>query len=166
MRKFAWLYLFAVLGIAGFLVWEEYGFDLGVGDSGSPEELAKVEVGRTDPSRLNSLLESDRTAKLTVYFEKGESVLSNSAKKQLEEWNQALEGRRVAVLVVGHASQEGAEAFNRQLSIDRAKATAEFLKSLPGNREVELDLSGVGESQPENTPERSRRVTVEFRLVE
>lgn len=165
MRKFAWLYLFVVLGIVGFLTWEEFGVDLGGQDSGVPEEVAEGEVGK-GLNKLNALLESDRRAKLTVYFEKGESALSSSAQQQLEEWNQALEGRRVEVVVVGHASQEGAEAFNRQLSIDRAKATAELLKSLPGNREVEVDLSGVGESQPENTPERSRRATVEFRLVE
>ena len=91
---------------------------------------------------------NDGTTKWVVFFDKGSYTLLDDAKSVLNEI-----GEGSVVDVVGHASPEGTEAFNKTLSENRAKAVTEFLE----NRGVKVNKS-VGEG--ENGTPKNRVVIV------
>ncbi|WP_028294435.1 OmpA family protein [Oceanobacter kriegii] len=79
---------------------------------------------------------SGRTAIASNFYEVLDSVAV-----VLEEYDKTL------VVVAGHTDSDGSEAFNQQLSEDRAHSVAEYLK-VKGINEVRLEPVGFGESEP------------------
>lgn len=56
----------------------------------------------------------------------------------------------VAIEVIGHTDSSGTKAYNQKLSVERAVVVAELLKSL-GLKNAEIEIKGLGESQPIDT---------------
>ena len=75
----------------------------------------------------------------------------------------------VQLAVIGHTDDQGDQAFNRELSLKRARRVADFLAGL-GISPGRLHVQGAGSTQPlvpnENRASRAKNRRVEFRLIE
>ena len=83
-----------------------------------------------------------------VNFETGSDVLTASAKAVLDQQAAALKGQPgMAVIIGGHTDNRGAEAYNFNLSVQRAEAVRDYLiaQGIAGDR---LTARGFGEAQP------------------
>jgi OOP family OmpA-OmpF porin len=75
--------------------------------------------------------------------------------------------RQYNIELIGHTSEEGTEEYNMQLSIDRAKQTADQFKKF-GIDSLRISTEGRGKNEPiltEGTPEelaKNRRVEIFF----
>jgi outer membrane protein OmpA-like peptidoglycan-associated protein len=102
----------------------------------------------------------------TITFEKGSYTLSASSRELIYFLANKLQDRsEYNIELVGHASQEGSEALNEELSLNRAQSVArQFMEYglIPGR----ITFRGLGESAPlyeEGEPEemaQNRRVEI------
>lgn len=102
-----------------------------------------------------------------IQFEYNSSVLRTSAYPTLDRMSSTLRGDKALSLQLdGHASEEGTDAYNMQLSIDRANAVKTYLVN-SGVDAKRISTKGYGESRPiaSNATEegRMRNRRVEFR---
>lgn len=124
-------------------------------------------------NRLNGLDDYDLVKTITVHFRTGSSLLSPTAKTEMEEvaaWTTNATSKGWVVEVVGFADSRGATQYNRNLSTRRANAVMGYLVSthnVPLRRIVQP--FGFGEDQPlaENTtPDgRAKNRRVEIRVL-
>lgn len=117
------------------------------------------EIGAAKKVSFSGVLEG-------VNFRTGSDLLTEKATMILDD--AAVEMNRfpgVAVVIVGHTDNQGGVAFNKDLSIRRAKAVARYLVA-KGVKASRLRYAGKGESQPltgNDTPEgRATNRRVEF----
>ncbi|MBL8915867.1 MAG: OmpA family protein [Archangium sp.] len=82
-----------------------------------------------------------------VLFDSGKAVLRDLSREELRALAKRIsEYGKVRIRVDGHTDSQGADAFNKKLSQDRAEAVVKFLKSeLEG---VRIDAVGHGETRP------------------
>ena len=78
--------------------------------------------------RITNLDDYEAVQSFTIRFKAGSALLSEEAKKSLDELARQAKTRKGFVIeVAGFASSEGNPAFNRRLSRQRAQAVAEYL---------------------------------------
>jgi len=96
---------------------------------------------------------------LSTLFGANETSLNEGERQRIEEIALAVNRRpsKPSILVEGHSSIEGSALVNEQLSKDRARAVASFLK-LRGIENVLWE--GQGSRFPFEDPRRSRRVEI------
>lgn len=103
-----------------------------------------------------------------IQFEFNKHVLHRSSFQELEgvvQW--MLENNSAKVILSGHTDDQGSEAYNVTLSVNRAKAVAEYLMS-KGISPSRIESSGYGKSKPlidgitEEAREINRRVEIQF----
>ena len=83
-----------------------------------------------------------------IQFEDNSSVLKTTSYEILDQVSATLRAQKeLKLLLAGHASQEGSEAYNIQLSLDRANAVKTYLvnSGVPADR---IEAKGYGESRP------------------
>ncbi len=103
-----------------------------------------------------------------IQFEYNSSVLRTSSYPTLDKVSATLRANKSASIQLdGHASEEGTDAYNMQLSIDRANAVKTYLVN-SGVDAKRISTKGYGESRPiaSNATEEGRvkNRRVEFRL--
>lgn len=95
------------------------------------------------PKKGNELLE-------TVYFEVNIDELNPDEKAKLSLIvNKVIEPPTVKLLVVGHTDETGSDSDNYELSVRRAKKTAEFLEVL-GFSLKNIKIEGKGKQEPKS----------------
>jgi outer membrane protein OmpA-like peptidoglycan-associated protein len=83
-------------------------------------------------------------------FARGSSQLSETAKSVLNKLVKLLaKDEALSVKFIGHTSSDGDDAFNQQLSKDRAKAAASYLES-KGINYIRIGHEGKGSSELKN----------------
>lgn len=102
-----------------------------------------------------------------IQFEYNSSVLRTSSYPTLDKVSSTLRSNKSSSIQLdGHASEEGTDAYNMQLSIDRANAVKTYLVN-SGVDAKRISTQGYGESRPiaSNTTEEGRvkNRRVEFR---
>lgn len=102
-----------------------------------------------------------------IQFEYNSSVLRTSAYPTLDKMSSTLRADKALSLQLdGHASEEGTDAYNMQLSLDRANAVKTYLVN-SGVDAKRISTKGYGESRPiaSNATEEGRMKNrrVEFR---
>ena len=87
-----------------------------------------------------------------VQFHLGSAVLTDHAKRQLDEVGEAFlipEFSLYKLEIVGHTDSTGSEIYNESLSSDRAQSVAAYLTATYGEKISErVDWLGKGESSP------------------
>lgn len=77
--------------------------------------------------------------------------------------------RHARILITGHSDSTGVAALNRQLSLDRAQAVADYLIA-QGAADEQLQVRGLGSDQPiaddATRAGRARNRRIEFELLE
>ncbi len=109
------------------------------------------------------------TIQAEVLFDFDSAVLKEEAKARLDEIAALLKANpAVRVYVDGHADTVGPKAYNRRLSLRRARAVADYLAAR-GVAPERMEVRGFGEERlavptPDETPEpRNRRVEIRRR---
>ena len=139
------------------------------------QEELEAEQRRREEEEARRLAESDkeeivldRVYPLTVsiYFAFDSHSLSDESKARLTEiFQKYTDGQDVQVELIGHTDDIGTPQYNNRLSIKRAKAAEDFLKSA-GLAEERVKAEGRGELEPvapNQTPEgrrQNRRVKI------
>lgn len=128
----------------------------------------------TDVERNISLsplpLEAGQTFVLNnIYFEKASTRIRPESKPELQRLYRLLrENPKMEIEIQGHTDSQSSEAFNLQLSTDRAKAVMNYMKYM-GIMGTRLRARGLGESQPVSSNEteegRARNRRVEFQVI-
>jgi len=144
------------------------------GPSGSLSDEARQIVEGSGNIRVT---ETDRSVVLSVtsdvLFAFDSAELSPKAKATLTDVAKVLDTQPGArVQVAGHTDAKGSDAYNRQLSTERAAAVVDFL-SVSGVERARLQPEGRGEAEPvapneidgrDNPNGRARNRLVEFVL--
>lgn len=90
-----------------------------------------------------------------IRFETGESVLTDDGLRAVDDLYNFLKGQKpAAVVLIGHTDERGSQAYNYQLSRDRARAVAEVLHQK--GIDFAIKTEGVGEDQPFQADDRSK----------
>ncbi len=83
-----------------------------------------------------------------AFFDFDKAVLKKEGKAQLDELTSKLQGLNLEVIIaVGHTDSIGTDAYNQKLSIRRAEAVKNYLKS-KGIEASRIYTEGKGEKQP------------------
>lgn len=122
-------------------------------------------------SRIAALDDYDTVRMVTVQFKAGSAVLSESARRSLDEL--ASEANRLkgyVIEVAGFASSEGSLSFNRRLSRQRAEAVSEYLAEehdIPLRRIMNPTGYGISHPVADNASREGRQENrrVEVRLL-
>ncbi len=125
-----------------------------------PTEKGTPELNGCPPSDANTIAEN-------IQFEYNSSVLRTSSYPTLDKVSSMLRSDKAkSIQLDGHASAEGTDAYNMQLSIDRANAVKTYLVN-SGVDAKRISVKGHGESRPiaSNATEEGRvkNRRVEFR---
>lgn len=101
-----------------------------------------VSVTQTADNRLKLNVPSD------VSFDTGRSDIKPNLRPILDQFANGLSGQpNTEIIIVGHTDSTGSEAYNRQLSIDRAEATRSYLAQR-GVDARRIAVEGRGEREP------------------
>lgn len=139
---------------------------------------AEAEQAKSELERINQELAELRAAQTErgmvlnigsdLLFDTGKAELKPGAAAQLDRVAEFLrENPRMRILIEGHTDSRGSEAFNQQLSEDRASAVRDALLVRNVGRE-QLGIQGAGESAPVATNDtvagrqQNRRVEIVF----
>lgn len=88
------------------------------------------------------------TFKSDVLFDSGSAALKPGAYQEINRVSQVLtQYPETRIMIAGHTDSDGSEAFNQNLSVQRAEAVRNALVS-QGVSASRLTTSGFGESQP------------------
>jgi len=105
--------------------------------------------------------------KATIRFAMQSAEIEKASLAQLDRVAKALKRcDDVRVLIGGHTDAKGREAYNRSLSLDRARSVRDYLAGAGVPRE-RMQVAGYGSSRPIATNEtedgrvRNRRITFE-----
>ena len=125
-----------------------------------PTEKGTPELNGCPPSDTNTIAEN-------IQFEFNSSVLRTSSYPTLDKVSSMLRADKSKTIQLdGHASAEGTDAYNMQLSIDRANSVKTYLVN-SGVDAKRVAIKGYGESRPiaSNATEEGRikNRRVEFR---
>lgn len=153
-KKRGWLWpiviigLVAVAGIAYFAL-------TGKGDKPAPAEASRDTVQVRQVEQVEEIEKDFNAAK----FEQGKAELNDESKAALNDLADFMKQHAaLKVHIVGHASTEGSEQKNVELSEARAKAAVDYLVG-QGIDERRLRYEGKGSSEPvdPDRPELNRR---------
>ncbi len=111
---------------------------------------AAQETADSAHARISELDDYEAVHSVTVHFKVGSAVLSEEAKKSLDDLaRQTKDLKGFVIEVAGYASAEGSHALNQRLSRQRAQAVSEYLAErddIPLRRIV--NPTGYGVSHP------------------
>ncbi len=122
-------------------------------------------------SRIAALDDYESVRDVTVRFTVGSAVLSEAARKALDDLaSQAKSSKGFVVEIAGYASSDGDPAFNQRLSRQRAEAVSEYLAEkhdIPLRRIMTPTGYGVSHPVSDNTTRAGRQENrrVEVRLM-
>ncbi len=132
---------------------------------------AAQETADNAHERISALDDYEQVRSVTVQFRVASAVLSEVARKSLDELAQEAKNRKGYVIeVAGFASSEGNAAFNQRLSRQRAEAVSEYLaekNDIPLRRMVTPTGYGVTHPVADNSTRTGRQENrrVEVRLL-
>lgn len=134
------------------------------GNPGAPVPVTPADGGpavRVDPAR---------SVDLTVFFAYDSARLTPEARIQLEPLGEALRARDLAghgFLIAGHTDAAGGLAYNRRLSLARARAVKAYLVERYGIAPGRLRVHGWGPGRPKDSAAPLSRVNrrVEVSLI-
>lgn len=148
--------------------------------SGMPGELLEdIEIilfKVPDPAEIKAGIQSTADAPHleagteinNILFGSNDSVLTQESFIELKEWAAFIKGKDgVSVEITGHTDSTGPAAYNKELSIKRAQAVADYFIQ-QGVSAEKLKVIGMGEEQPvasNATPQgqkENRRVEIKF----
>jgi outer membrane protein OmpA-like peptidoglycan-associated protein len=161
----------AVTGTAGVSAQGKFGASGGADPSGSAGASSPKNGGPTgDPapgaSHVPVVVPTAPNVKPSVQrgnsytfesdllFKTDSTDLSDAAQAQLQELATTIraQGVKGKVQVNGYTDSQGTDAYNRNLSMQRARAVANALSGyLAGGKVVEIEAQGFGESEPFKT---------------
>lgn len=139
---------------------------------GSGASAINLGLGYNNPMFDQVVLQKTTPPKTTlpenVTFDQTSSQLKPEAYPMLDEWVTLLSANPSTVLsITGHTDNQGSEAPNRQLSLDRANAVKAYLLS-KGVKPEQMKTQGAAASKPiannktEEGRSKNRRVELEF----
>ncbi len=103
----------------------------------------------------------------TVYFETNIDTLDTFEKQKLMDLkNFIMQNPNSQLLVVGHTDETGTNEYNMNLSIRRAKNTANLLQNLLNFDISKIKIEGKGKSEPASATDLSKNRRVEIFLIE
>ncbi|MGF1529356.1 MAG: OmpA family protein [Candidatus Competibacterales bacterium] len=111
---------------------------------------APAPTPRQEVDSYRQLVEQAPKANALVHFDVNSARLRPDTYSLLNEYAKALKSPRLGeatIVIAGHTDDTGSEAYNRQLSVQRATAVKQYLV----NRGVDsrrLVVKGYGEAQP------------------
>ena len=125
---------------------------VGCGDSVMAGDIADAGAmaGYVTRVLLAPLQYTHHTVSATALFDFDKAVLKQQGKDELHRLDESIkaQGVRVADIdVVGHTDSIGSAAYNKGLSLRRAKAVRNYMVSEGIDGGI-IDVSGMGESQP------------------
>ena len=96
----------------------------GVGAMVNADDIAQVNHRVSDLGEYNTVIEA------ALFFESGQSALSDDDKKVLDKLaSDAMQTQNYMIEVAGYASNTGTKALNQKLSDDRATAVTQYLRN-------------------------------------
>lgn len=108
------------------------------------DSLARPRTPGYIPASSESAL---ATMQQMIYFERDQSTLSDSAKRILDEKVAVFRANpNMKIVIVGHASSPGSDAYNAALGLRRAEASKAYLVSR-GVDQSRVEISTKGEGQ-------------------
>jgi outer membrane protein OmpA-like peptidoglycan-associated protein len=110
--------------------------------------------------------EGDRAVDLDIRFSVNQAKLTDAARRQLTELGRALNSEKLAGArfeINGHTDASGKAAYNKALSLKRAKSVRDFLVKFHAVKTTRLVVHGYGEERLKNALEPK---AVENRRVE
>jgi len=125
------------------------GVDSGKGGSVSVSEIVPVTIKKGGGTTEKSVDIQDNG----TLFKKSESKLLEDGKRNIFNAIQTNFTSVTSVEVIGGASKEGDEDFNKQLCLDRANSVAEFLKKLIPEASSSITASEKTNIQPAESTE-------------
>ncbi|WP_010520399.1 OmpA family protein [Aquimarina agarivorans] len=128
------------------------------------EELPGAEVERVGES-INVVFDEESG----IYFDTGKSAINSKSEETLKRLQKILgDYPDTNISITGHTDSSGAEAYNLQLSKNRAESVANYLKT-HGLDPMRFSVQWFGETMPKydnSTPEgRSKNRRVELGIV-
>ncbi|GJE01918.1 OmpA family protein [Methylobacterium isbiliense] len=118
------------------------------GNPGAPSRPLRVAPDDGGPALS---VDAGRAVDLTVFFAYDSARLTPEARIQLEPLGQALGSRQLSrhgFLIAGHTDAAGTPAYNRRLSLARARAVKAHLVEVYGIDPDRLRVHGWGPSRP------------------
>lgn len=138
------------------------------GNPADPDQSAPIEQGQVAALPPDSAESSTSTAAFIIYFPFDKYFLTPSAKQVLKEVVDHLKSGEISRIdLVGHADRSGGEAYNQNLSMERAQAVAAALRKVGIDKSL-MSIAAMGESMPAvPTPDgvrnpQNRRVEIHF----
>ncbi len=128
---------------------------------------APIHELKPEPDLIPQVVETrERLKAFDIYFNKGESAIRENERDKLIQIFKLLSSvPDHQVVLIGHASMEGDDAYNLALSERRAKTVRKALIQTGISESRFRETSWVGEARPKATVEQSRRVAVTIRLA-
>src|SRR6056300_1726466 len=132
-------------------------------------DLAGKSSNKGCPEPTDEIIKKLNDLATTIYFETDSSKLSSSSKFKIDKLFVFLEKYpNYKVIIEGHTDHTGMAEYNMQLSIDRARATMDYLVS-KGISRSRISVKGYGETSPieSNSTAKGRLMNrrVEFKLI-
>jgi len=134
-----------------------------------PDTLLVLEKPTQAPLPLPKEVEEEAFTFSGVLFDYGSYELKEDFKKELEQLCKVLQQDKtdVSILIEGHTDNEGTEAYNMNLSLQRAEAVRDYLLN-KGIAPQRMKIKGYGATQPvfsnqtEEGRAKNRRIEVKF----
>ena len=135
------------------------------------EQPAAVEPEPVTPAVVDTVVPADTVEAIqkefnAAQFAAAQTKLTDESKKVLDDLAEMLKKHpNVKLLIVGHASSDGTQAFNQKLSVERAQVAADYLISA-GIEKDRIKTEGRGSSEPIDKEHRELNRRTEFVVLE
>ncbi len=135
------------------------------------EQPAAVEPEPVTPAVVDTVVPADTVEAIqkefnAAQFAAAQTKLTEESKKVLDDLAEMLKKHpNVKLLIVGHASSDGTQAFNQKLSVERAQVAADYLISA-GIEKDRIKTEGRGSSEPIDKEHRELNRRTEFVVLE
>ncbi len=120
-----------------------------------------------------SPLQQEVTLSSSVLFGYDSAVLTDEARQALDEYAESIKphfGRIKNITIIGHTDGIASQKYNQKLSEQRARAVADYLESIEGIPDTDIEAIGRGKLDPVDTNEteegraNNRRVVISLEL--
>jgi len=129
--------------------------------------ISNLKITKLEKDLRSQLLEEGRYITSNILFASGSSKIEKSSFELLDKIGAVIESSKLNFDIIGHTDSNGDEKKNLDLSKERAQSVKDYLIKKFKINEVQLSVSGKGESEPvaDNNTEDGKRQNrrVEFR---
>lgn len=158
-----WLWLLLIIAIIILIILLLRGCNKEQPAVVEPEPVAPAVVDTVAPADTVEAIQKEFNA---AQFAAAQTKLTDESKKVLDDLAEMLKKHpNVKLLIVGHASSDGTQAFNQKLSVERAKVAADYLISA-GIEQDRIKTEGRGSSEPIDKEHRELNRRTEFVVLE